>query len=139
EDRASADGVNAEEVAPVIVSGHHHFIAAADLDRPQRQLDRECPAAAGENVIDVVHLRKPSLQPSHMSALIAPPRTVAVRRLPGLANSFIGDRPIRWPLRPDRLAAQDRWQGIISGHGAVPDGGMDFPSNWQFHFGHYIA
>ena len=53
---ASADRVDAEEVAAIVVSGHHHFVARTDLERSQRQLDRECSAAAGQHMLDAMHL-----------------------------------------------------------------------------------
>ncbi len=52
--RPGADGVDAEEIAAVIVGGHHDLITRTDLQRTQRQLDRKRATAAGKGVANAM-------------------------------------------------------------------------------------
>ena len=109
---ASADRMDAEEVAAIVVSGHHHFVARTDLERSQRQLDRECPAAAGQHMLDAMNLGQSLFQSRNVPALIAAPGAIAVRLMHGFEDGFVREGPIGRSLWSDRFAARELLAGI---------------------------
>src|SRR5579884_1234680 len=117
--------MNTEEVAAIVVSSHDHFIALSYLQRPQCQFDGECAAAAGEDMLDLKEASQALLQPLDVSAMIAAPGTITIRRLHGCKDGFICNRPVRRPLWSNRFATQNRRQAAISRHRAVLNGGIE--------------
>src|SRR5579875_489514 len=116
----SPDGMDAKEIAHIIVGGHDYFVAWTNLQGSQGQFDGESAAAAGEYVLDLVHASQALFQACNMSTLIATPRAVAICRLHRLENRVVGQGPCRRTLGPDRFATQNCRPGTVSLHVAGP-------------------
>src|SRR5579875_124468 len=115
-DGTSADGGTVEEIAFIVVSGHDYFIARPDFQCSQRQVDCERAATAGEDMLDLVHGGQTLLQPRDLSAVIATPRTVAIRRLHRGEDGFISDWPGGRTLWPHCFTAQNYRQAVVRCH-----------------------
>src|SRR5207302_8532582 len=100
EDGPGAHGVDAEEVAAVVVGGEHDLVAGADLEGAQGEFDGKGAAAAGQGEGDAVPGGQALLQAAHVAAVVAAPGAVAVGRLEGGEGRVVGEGVTRLSIMP---------------------------------------
>src|SRR5439155_21391310 len=108
-----------QEIAAVVISGQDHLISRTDLQGTQRQLDGKRTAAAGRDELDAVIFRQPIFQALDIAPLVLSPGSIAIGCVKSLPNVCVGNGPIRWSLRTNRSAAQDRRKFVDTRHGVL--------------------
>ena len=112
---AGADGVNAQEVAGVVVGAEEDFITRPDLEGTKGKLDGEGAAAAGEGEGNAEVLLQPGFEVGDVRPKVFAPGAIGVGRLERVGDVVIGHGPVGRALRAHRCAAQDsrqRWHAL---------------------------